>query len=404
MNTDAPSDLENILVKIASIGPTADRDTLVLNIDQSIEAVIEALLAEEDPKSPAPDLIKTTQVTLEFLEACANTDDEEFRDHISMRAKELLAVVTTGKRIEPEPEPIDPAYEVHHDDFARAFSDYFCEYIHSLLAEFHIEVDKEQPAFILRPDFTDRFVKAVRKYVLPDMLANRRIRNMADSITESNYHKAHFFGEFNKPEEENIVQLIWSNIVGGFGKDLKSGGANPAVDSKNTKEKKGGLLGGLKKKKEKPAKAAKSSAVSNDKASGFWAALQKGAENDEYDTPKLEDFAIFSVLMDYRLDIITENKDAVRQLLEQEMGVDDEEMEREGREGATRDWLYKMVPSLPPHLGELLILWCFHTFNDLFKPSIAKSFLAGQGTSEDARARAVPYFFRWFKQEPDQEL
>jgi len=44
-----------------------------------------------------------------------------------------------------------------------------------------------------------------------------------------------------------------------------------------------------------------------------------------------------------------------------------------------------MVPNLPPHLGELLVLWCFHTYKELFKPSIAKSFLAGQGTSDDAR-------------------
>ena len=81
------------------------------------------------------------------------------------------------------------------------------------------------------------------------------------------------------------------------------------------------------------------------------------------------------------------------------MGVEDDEADRDGREGATRDWLYKMVPALPPHLGELLVLWCFYKYKDLFKPSIAKSFLAGQGTTDDARERAVPYFSRWFDPE-----
>jgi len=385
-------------VNIASIGPNADRDTLIFTIDQSIEAIIVALLAEEDPTSPSAEIAKTAATTMEFLEACAETDDEEFRDHIASRARELLAVLTSGKRPEAEPEPVDPKFEVRHDVFEEAFADYFCDYIFSRLQEFHADQNDPSPAFILKPAFADRFVKAVREFVLPGMITNRRIRNMSDSVAQKNFHQAHFFKEFSKPEEENVVRLIWNGIMDDFRSALRD--SEPPADEKKEKKaekKKGGLLGGLTKKKDKSAtKTAKTVAGSNEKAEGFWKILQDGAKAEEYDAPLVDDFAIFAVLMDYYQAVIDENKDAVRQLLEQEMGVEDDEMEREGREGATRDWIYKMVPNLPPHLGELLVLWCFHTYKELFKPSIAKSFLAGQGTSDDARQRAVPYFFRWF--------
>ena len=118
------TDLQNILVTIASIGPDADRDSLISTIDQSIEAIIVALLAQEGPKSPAPDLTKTAATTMELLEACAETDDEEFRDHIANRARELLAVVTSGKGLEVEPEPADPSLEVLHDVFDVLYGDF----------------------------------------------------------------------------------------------------------------------------------------------------------------------------------------------------------------------------------------------------------------------------------------
>jgi hypothetical protein len=395
-----PTDLQNILVNIASIGQNADRDTLIFTIDQSIEAIIVALLAEKDPTSPAPELTKTAASTMEFLEACAETDDEEFRAHIANRARELLAVLTSGKRPEAEPEPVDPSREVRHDVFEEAFADYFCDYIYSRLHEFHADQGDPSPAFILKPAFADRFVKAVREFVLPGMITNRRIRNMSDSVAQKNFHQAHFFKEFNKPEEENVVRLIWGGIMEDFRSALQD--SEPVVDEKKTKpeKKKSGLLSGLKKKKEKSAtKSAKTVAGSNEKADGFWKILQEGTKAGEYDAPLVEDFAIFAVLMDYYQEVIDENKDAIRQLLEQETGGEDDEMEREGREGGTRDWFYKMVPNLPPHLGELLVLWCFHNYKELFKPSIAKSFLAGQGTSDDARQRAVPFFFRWFNPE-----
>jgi hypothetical protein len=406
-DADVQASLQNILLSIASIGADADRETLVATIDQSIEAIIVAILAEEKPTAPSPDLAKSVEVAMQFLEACAATDDEEFRNHIAARAQELLAVLTTGKRPAAEPEPVDPKYEVHHDVFEEAYADYFCDYILGRLQEFHIELDEAQPAYLLRPAFAENFIKAVREFVLPGMISNRRIRNMSDSVIQSNFHQAHFFSEFVKPTEENVVRLIWNSIMTDFHVELKKSEPGPEADDKPA-EKKGGLLGSLKKKKkEKPAaKTAKTVASSNDKADGFWAMLQAGAANGDYDAPKIEDFGIFAVLMDYYQEIIDENKDAVRQLLEQEMGVDDEEVDREGREGATRDWLYKMVPNLPPHLGELLVLWCFHKYKDMFNPSIAKSFLAGQGTTNKARRRAVPYFYRWFNPEdyPVEEL
>ena len=80
------------------------------------------------------------------------------------------------------------------------------------------------------------------------------------------------------------------------------------------------------------------------------------------------------------------------QLLFQEKSpVDDDTI----REGATRDHLYKIVDRMVPHCGELITLWAYHAYRDIFTPDILRSFISGQGTSDDARRRHIPMFWRW---------
>ena len=98
--------------------------------------------------------------------------------------------------------------------------------------------------------------------------------------------------------------------------------------------------------------------------------------------------------MEYRIAVIDENKRALRQFLVQEnLAVED----IKAREGATRDWLYRIVERLPPYCGELLALWAYHEHGELFSQQMLHSFLAGQGTTEEKRKRAVPLFLRWMK-------
>ena len=75
-----------------------------------------------------------------------------------------------------------------------------------------------------------------------------------------------------------------------------------------------------------------------------------------------------------------------------------EDEDSKAREGATRDWLYRIVDRLPPHCGELLAMWAYHAHGELFTKQMLTSFMAGQGTTAEKRQRAVPMFSRWMRE------
>ena len=105
---------------------------------------------------------------------------------------------------------------------------------------------------------------------------------------------------------------------------------------------------------------------------------------------------LFEVLMEYNLADIEKNKTAVRQLLIQKnnsLGNDS------GREYTTRDTLCRIVDCMAPHCGELIILWAYHAYNDVFPPEFLHSFIAVQGTTDEQRKRKIPIFWRCIEED-----
>lgn len=373
--------LEDILATIGSVPPDADKDTLVAAIDKTVDSVI-AGIAELDEETPPPDLLKAAQVTIEFLQACGEMGDGEFRAHIKARAGELheeFAAAVGGGAAEQE--------KPTHDNFADAFSDYFCEFICSRLEPFYLEAGEAPLPYVLNPAFAGPLEKAIREQVLPDILNHRRVRNLADSVSQDILFKRTFFEEFSKPENENVVRLLWTNAMQDFGAVINSAEDTAKESGKKTKKKKGGLF--KKKDKEPPKKSVSDRGA---KAEAFWKILRDGAQKDGYDAPKAEDMDLFEALMDYKTGEINENKTAIGQLLVQEKAAGEDEG---AREGATRDYLYKIVDRMWPHCGEMITLWAYHTYRDMFTPDILRSFISGQGTTDEARQRKIPMFWRW---------
>ncbi len=403
MDESNEQNLSSILTAIASVGPDANKDTLVSTIDSSVDTIIGALGTHEAGSALDPEIAKSTTVTLQFLEQCSQMGDEDFKAHIKNRALELQQVfqgAMSGDAAAAAAAAAPAEAEATHDSFESAFTDYFCDFLRARLALFH--VDDSQEPFPLNPKFTDVFIAAVRKFIVPDMLNHRRIRNMADSISADQLHKHTFFDEFDKPDTENIVLLIWEDRVKEFRSALAESDVNgiPKPKKKKEEKKKGGLLGKFKKQETKQTVQSPAEKQILEKAEGFWKAISKA---DGYDSPQFGDFDIFRVLMIYKPIIVKEAKNALRQFLEQEVKVG------ETREGATRDWLYKAVDRLPAHCGELVVLWSYMTFSDIFSPKIVRSFLTGQGTTDAERKRAVPLFMRWvgmpeIVEEEDEEL
>ncbi len=386
MDVDAAEsiNLEDILATIGSVPPDADKDTLIAAIDKTVDSVIAGIIELED-ETPPPDLLKAAQVTIQFLQACGEMEDDEFRAHIKARAGELheeFADAVGGAKPEQE--------EPTHDNFGDAFSDYFCEFICSRLEPFYLETPEAGEApfpYVLNPAFAGPLEKAIRDQVLSDILNHRRVRNLADSVSQDKLFRRTFYEEFSKPENENVVRLLWTNAMQDFGAVIRSADEAATKSGKKAKKKKGGLF---KKTDAEPPK--KSVSDRGAKADAFWKILQDGAKKDGYDAPKAEDMDLFEALMDYKTGEIDKNKTAIGQLLVQEKAAGDDEA---AREGATRDYLYKIVDRMWPHCGELITLWAYHNHNDMFTPDILRSFISGQGTTDEARQRKIPMFWRW---------
>jgi hypothetical protein len=382
---DAPN-IQDVLTVIAKVPKDADRRTLITTIDTAVDGVISNLRAA---KGEIPmDLLKATKVALEFLEQCGKIGDPEFRGHIKSRTTQLhhelsTAASATARKAQAASDPT-------HSSFEPAFSDYFCMFLAERLQAFQVDGIAPQRAYVLNRDFEPVFLAAVRAHVLPEILKGRRIRALADSMNVADFTRGAFFAEFMKDPTENPTRILWDGLL----EDFRAALAPPPEPVKKKDEKSGGLAGLFGKK---PAPAAPKKTTTGDRyalADKFLKQLVKGAKEKNFDAPRVEDFRFFRALMDYTLDDIEENKKALFQFLMQEnLAGEDIKV----REGATRDWLYRIVDRLPPHCGEILALWAYHQHGELFSQQMLRSFVAGQGTTEEKRERTIPMFWRWMK-------
>jgi hypothetical protein len=385
-----PISLQDIAAIIASVPKGADKGTLTAAIDKAVDGVISNLQAAGG--TLPPDLLKTTKFTLEFLEACGKMGDPDFRAHIKTRASELhneLSMAAAKAAAAAPPSAADPNAKTY-SSFEPAFSDYFCEFLGLRLRAFQIDADPPPFAYVLNKNFEKVFLDAVRSQVLPEILKGRRIRTMADSVAVGDLTRNFFFEEFLKDPSENPTHMLWTGLMD----DFRTALAPPPAPPKDKKGKGGGLAAMFSKK---PLPAPPKKTTTGDRfamAEKFLKTLQKGAQDNGFDPPRVEDFRFFRALIDYKMGDIETNKKALGQLLVQE-NLEDEEVK--AREGATRDWLYRIVERLPPHCGELLALWAYYTHGELFSQQMLRSFMMGQGTTEKARERAVPMFSRWMK-------
>ena len=378
------TDLQDILTVISKVPKDADRRTLIATIDTAVDGVIGSLRSSSG--AVTSDQLKVAKVTIDFLEQCGKLGDPQFRTHIKSRATQLHHELTAAARGSGKKGDDGPT----HTSFEPAFGDYFCAFLGERLQAFQIDSKVPPKAYVLNKGFEPVFLGAVRRHVLPEILKGRRIRAMADSVSVGDLTRQLFFAEFSKDSTENPTRMIWDGLM----EDFRAALAPPPEPAKKKTEKAGGLAGMFGKKA--PAAPPKKT-TTGDRfalADKFFKELQKGAKDKGFDTPRVDDFRFFRALMDYKLSEIEENKRALMQFLMQEnLAIEDIKV----REGATRDWLYRLVDRLPPHCGEILALWAYHQHGELFTQQMLRSFVAGQGTTEDKRLRAIPFFWRWMK-------
>jgi len=393
MNTDKPT--PDILKMISGVPLDSGRDSLMDTINQAVDAVIEGVRGN-DPGRPLPqETINSTLVALKFLSACAGIGDDEFRAFVRGRAQQLQtifeqasAAMADGSTKE-EAVATDPAFR----SFDEAFVYFLGKFIRAKLACFVLTGLEPSRPFILNEHFVDVFVTKAVEYLSPAMLANRRLQTVAQGYGPEDLVEVVFYGEFLKPERENTTHILWHSGIIDLRDGLSAPEAGSASRAKSADAGATGLMGKLMGKGKKPPAAASKPDPQQEKrrrAQEFWAALQSDAETHGYDAPQVTDFVLFDVIFEFEEEVIIKQQKAISQLLAQEG-----EESGEGRAGATRDFLGRVMDLLPPHCGEIVALWAYRRHPDLFLPEIVKSFLSGQATSVEKRKKMLPLFTRW---------
>jgi hypothetical protein len=407
MNSNIPP--PDILKLIAGASLDGGKDALINTVNQAVDAVIKSVEECEPGQPLSQEIIDSADVALKFLSACAGLGDNDFSTFAKGRALQLQTAfeqvsAASGETSTQEAnqgnveEPGEVAHVVaaepdpEFETFQEAYLYFLAKFIRVKLTCF-ILPDLESPRpYILNEHFVDIFVDKAVEYLSPAMLANRRLQTVAQSFSRNDFNETKFYGEFLKPERENATHLLWrSGLI-----DLRDGLSIPEGASSGTvksKDQGGGLMGKFMSKGKQPAGAVDKPDPLQEKrrrAHEFWSALESDAETYGYDGPVKSDFTLFEVVFEFEEDIIAKQQKAMGQLLAQEV----EEL-GEGRTGATRDFLGRVMDLLPPHCGEIVGLWAYRRYPELFLPEIVKSFLAGQATTSEMRKKMLPLFTRW---------
>ena len=299
--------------------------------------------------------------------------------------------------------PVAPAAEAISDkpeatasaqqSFEQAFTDHLCRFIYERLEPFHIAPAAGPPQpYILSARFGGWFEEGLRKCVVPNFLANRRIKLMATNLNVDELGWAGFKELFEKPPKENIVRRLWEDRWSDFHNALSDKRKAAAAAAAKKAEEKKGLLGKFSRKSKAPPAGplATVNAEAEASAKEFWKIVKSGAEEGNYDPPKSNELGVFQVLFEFDPEKIREQQMALKQLLRQETSAGED-----GREGASRQFMVRAMDALPAYCGEMIALWAFYELKSDFTPNIAKSFLASQGTSAKERRNRLPLFLRW---------
>jgi hypothetical protein len=243
--------------------------------------------------------------------------------------------------------------------------------------------------YIFSEKFANRFSDAIQKYIGPEVIKNRRIRNMGTSVNPAELNDAYFEYQFSLSEKENTVRTLWLELM-----NTTQGTVRMEQTSRKKKKKGKGAKGEKKgflaklglKKSEEPAVGG-GTGPKVEWPMKFWDAVTKPAKEDNYSPPKLDDFGFFQVLFDYKLDDIKNSLEATAQIMEEEY--------QSGEPGATRRFICDRVDMYPDYCGELIALWAYFSHPAEYIKQVHKSFVASQGRSDGERKARLLFYLRW---------
>ena len=413
---------KELLRRLVSLSPNTDRNTLVQTVDEAVQAVL-SRLQHHPAGTPLPDdLLLLTTTTLKFLEACMGMQDPAFTEKARTWATELQAALNNAmtapaepqpksetepdtpsqpaankkeaKKAKPKPKakqaPVEEKAEKPKDSFELfkdAFSEHLSRYIRQKAESFEImgRQDRKLP-FPVAPAFSLIYEQVTQKFIVPRMLQNRRIKNIAESISAEELRGDVFFKMFDKPERENPVLIIWNEVWN----EVRQAQASNDDKSKKKQQARAAKQSWLTKiaswkSKDETDKAAERGA---DTARQIWEAFVAGGVDGNFDPPKPRDVSLLQILFLYEREPIEKAKASLKDFIQAES------MAR-ATEGTTRDFLNKCIRDMPDYCGELLALWGYFQHQDHFTDKMLRSFQASNGKNIAERKKYLPLFMRW---------
>ncbi|MCW9033897.1 MAG: hypothetical protein OQJ97_06720 [Rhodospirillales bacterium] len=350
---------------------------------------------------------------LQFLENSIRTKDPEFRKFAVVKLNKLQSALKAPKQkltqstvrqvtpsapsSEPNPEPKTAAQaQADEDVMVPVFIDTLAGFIEERLEAFTIkqsETSKRIP-FLYCPEFKEKFIMVIRDFIAPAFLKSRRTKTLVDTIPVNSKASEILHDQFLLIEKHNVVRHQWVDFWASLRTALNNQDEEEEEDDPvlalQAAEKNKSLFGGLKNLtgKKAPEPVQKKKTPVEEMAVDIWEILVTPTQKRNYILPSLEDIEIFQALFQYPVEKITANTHGVMQMLEQEHA-------KNFKPGSSRDHMCRLLRTLPPYCGELIVVWAFFKAPDYFNDEILKSFLVSQGTTESIRRSTIPYLYKW---------
>ncbi|MDT8288035.1 MAG: hypothetical protein RQ748_13075, partial [Elusimicrobiales bacterium] len=240
---------QSIITALAGLSPDTDKAALMTAVDDAVKGIVEELDAQAGGKV-RPDLLRATQATLTFLEACGQLKDPEFTQRARIHASELLEAfgrvsaddpprrkkrrkkrpagtdakpgkAAQGKTAKGKPgtakkaasaKPAQRGKPWEDSPFTEAFTENVCKYLRKRAMLWYVPQHTLTPTpFPLSTRFGDNLVTAIKEHFMHRFFTNRRILVLEDELKPRNFAEDAFREVFDKPKKANPVRTIWED-------------------------------------------------------------------------------------------------------------------------------------------------------------------------------------------------
>jgi hypothetical protein len=340
----------------------ADPESLKWATERELKVVFDVILDTAMGAMEVADLGAAADQHFEMLLPPGSEDDrDQERWMLFDLSKKFL-----GKRRVVEDEPVivaPPADDLPDeeiltfDNFAQLFDETLARHAKRTLLVLAANTTRPHfpPLFLVAPGFAASYDEVIRKFVLPDLRATRRIKELAASRKWDSGGSARLLGIVQSGETNNPILHPWDSRWDAF----KPEGVGAKLKARNDP----------------------------------WAVFRDAAAANGFAAPLESDIGLLRLVLRWEAEQIVEAWREVALTYQQEFAPKNR-MEQ-ARPGATRDAMVRIIGRLSAHSGELVAIKAFCEL-----PKVDRQFLRmliqSVGSSDTERRRVAPVLITFY--------